>query len=202
MAGTPRLWCIAARFRKWVAWAIPPCGRKRGRMKSENRRRFRVSTTDGSSSAGNASDRDHSMGDLLETRFDEKPIWIDLYENLRDSAFPQKLPPLELTSTPVPMLDPMAVKTNPWAIGTATAANGGLLALLILMGLQSTIHKLPLQPGPRHPDQGFHALCTTEGTERSWRRRRRVERAYRPDHWQNAEAGDDADCFAAGFAAR
>jgi TonB family protein len=86
------------------------------------------------------------MGDLLETRFDEKPIWIDLYENLRDSAFPQKLPPLELTSTPVPMLDPMAVKTNPWAIGTATAANGGLLALLILMGLQSTIHKLPLQP--------------------------------------------------------
>jgi TonB family protein len=123
-------------------------------MKRENRRRFRASSTDGSSTAGIAPDldrsnRDRSIRDLLETRFDERPIWIDLFENLRDSVFPQKLPPLELTSTPIPTQDRMAVKTNPWAIGTATAANAGLVALLILMGLQRTIHKLPFLPPDR-----------------------------------------------------
>jgi hypothetical protein len=34
--------------------------------------------------------------------------------------FPVKLPPLELTSTPIPVPDRMAVKANPWAIGIST----------------------------------------------------------------------------------
>jgi TonB family protein len=34
-------------------------------------------------------------------------------------------------------------KTNPWAIGTATLANGVLLAILLCMGLSSTINHLP-----------------------------------------------------------
>jgi periplasmic protein TonB len=113
-------------------------------MKCKNRRLFRASSAEKAPRADNA-----SIHDLLETRFDEKPIWIDLYENVRDSVFPQKLPPLELTSTPIPALDRMAVKANPWAIGTATVANTGLLALLILMGLRSTIHNLPQEPSDR-----------------------------------------------------
>ncbi len=40
----------------------------------------------------------------------------------------------------------MAVKTNPWAIGTAALANGGLLALLFLMGLNSTMNHLSQSP--------------------------------------------------------
>jgi TonB family protein len=74
--------------------------------------------------------------------FEDKPIWASLYEDLRDSLFPAKLPPLELTSTPIPTPDRMAAKTNPWAIGTATIANGGILALIILLGLHSTIGNL------------------------------------------------------------
>jgi TonB family protein len=35
----------------------------------------------------------------------------------------------------------MAVRTNPWAIGTATVANGGILAIVLLMGLGSTIRR-------------------------------------------------------------
>ena len=81
--------------------------------------------------------------DLFGKSFDQEPIWAGLYESFRDAVFPPKLPPLKLTSTPIPTPDRMAVKTNPWAIGTATIANGGLLAILILMGLRSTINHLP-----------------------------------------------------------
>jgi protein TonB len=34
-------------------------------------------------------------------------------------------------------------KTNPWAIGSATLANGGLLAILLCMGLSTTINRNP-----------------------------------------------------------
>jgi TonB family protein len=92
-----------------------------------------------------SADRAHGAGDdsildILGKSFEEKPIWASLYESLRDAAFPPKLPPLELTSTPIPTPDRLAVKTNPWAIGTATIANGCVLAILILMGLSATIN--------------------------------------------------------------
>jgi protein TonB len=74
---------------------------------------------------------------------EEKPIWLGLYESIRDSMFPQKLPPLELTSKPIPVLDRMAVRANPWAIGTATFVNGGVLAIIILLGLRAAIHQGP-----------------------------------------------------------
>jgi len=83
---------------------------------------------------------------FLESAFEEKPIWATLCDNLRDALFPQRLPPLELTSTPIPAPDRMAVKTNPWAIGTATIMNGGVLALIILLGLRSTINHFPPSP--------------------------------------------------------
>jgi TonB family protein len=37
-------------------------------------------------------------------------------------------------------------KTNPWAIGTATLANGAILAILLCMGLGSAINHLPQPP--------------------------------------------------------
>jgi TonB family protein len=65
----------------------------------------------------------------------EQPIWTGLYESIRDVFFPPKLPPLELTSTPIPVPDRMAVKPNPWAIGISTAVNLSiLLVLLFLVG--------------------------------------------------------------------
>lgn len=73
----------------------------------------------------------HDLDALMGKAFEEKPIWVGLYESVRDVFFPPKLPPLELTSTPIPVPDPMAVKANPWAIGISTTVN--LTILLIAL---------------------------------------------------------------------
>lgn len=84
----------------------------------------------------------HELDSFLGKAFEEKPIWTGLYESVRDLFFPPKLPPLELTSTPIPVPDRMAVKTNPWAVGTATAVNGAILALVLFMGARAVIQHL------------------------------------------------------------
>lgn len=84
---------------------------------------------------------------VLGKGIEEKPVWAGLYESFRDALFPSKLPPLELMSTPISAPDPMAGKTNPWAIGTATIANACAVAIFILMGLNSTMHHLPTSAG-------------------------------------------------------
>jgi TonB family protein len=45
--------------------------------------------------------------------------------------FPVKLPPLKLTSTPIPVPDRMAVKPNPWAIGISSAVNIAILLVVL-----------------------------------------------------------------------
>jgi TonB family protein len=84
----------------------------------------------------------HELDSFLGKAFEDKPIWTELYESLRDAFFPVKLPPLELTSTPIPVPDRMAVKTNPWAVGTATVVNAGILALIIFMGARAIIQHI------------------------------------------------------------
>jgi periplasmic protein TonB len=73
----------------------------------------------------------HELDAFLGKAFDEKPIWTGLWESVRDVFFPVKLPPLELTSTPIPVPDRMAVKPNPWAIGISSTVN--LTILLIVL---------------------------------------------------------------------
>jgi protein TonB len=51
----------------------------------------------------------------------EEGVLASLWESLRDTFFPVKLPPLVLESKPIPVIDRMATKQNPWATGTATA---------------------------------------------------------------------------------
>ena len=70
---------------------------------------------------------------------EETPLWIDLYESIRDVFFPPKLPPLELTSTPIPVPDRMAVKRNPWAFGISATFNVSILLLALLMGIKTYI---------------------------------------------------------------
>jgi TonB family protein len=86
--------------------------------------------------------------------FDEKPLWAALFENMRDALFPSRLPPLELTSKPIPVPDRMAVRTNPWAIGTATVINGGVMALAILLGMRAAINRFTPSPTRAHVDIG------------------------------------------------
>jgi periplasmic protein TonB len=81
----------------------------------------------------------HELDALLGRAFEEKPIWSGLYESIRDVFFPPKLPPLELTSTPIPVPDRMAVKANPWAIGISSTLNLAILALLLFLGLRQVI---------------------------------------------------------------
>ncbi len=71
---------------------------------------------------------------------EETPLWRDLYEGIRDIIFPAKLPPLELTSTPIPVPDRMAVKRNPWAFGISATFNGSLVALALLIGVKTYIN--------------------------------------------------------------
>src|ERR1035441_4318202 len=68
---------------------------------------------------------------LMGKTFEEKPVWSTLWESIQDVFFPRKLPPLVLTSTPIPVPDKMAVKPNPWAIGISTTVN--LTILLIFL---------------------------------------------------------------------
>src|SRR6202453_2205663 len=82
----------------------------------------------------------HEFDGFLGKAFEEKPIWTGLYESIRDVFFPVRLPPLELTSKPIPVPDRMAVKANPWAIGIATGVNVTIL-LLLLFVLGRTIIK-------------------------------------------------------------
>jgi TonB family protein len=77
----------------------------------------------------------HEFDSFFGTAFEEKPIWKQLYENVHDVFFPPKLPPLVLTSKPIPVPDPMAVKANPWAIGTSSFVNLAILAVVIWLGI-------------------------------------------------------------------
>jgi TonB family protein len=73
----------------------------------------------------------HELDALLGRAFEEKSLWVDLWESIRDVFFPVKLPPLQLTSQPIPVPDRMAVKPNPWAIGISTTVNLTILCIIL-----------------------------------------------------------------------
>jgi TonB family protein len=79
----------------------------------------------------------HELDAFLGKAFEEKPLWTGLYENIRDFFFPPKLPPLQLTSTPIPVPDRMAVKRNPVAIGISSTINIGILLFAIWLGIKT-----------------------------------------------------------------
>ena len=93
-------------------------------------------------SQGVATMTGHELDAFLGKAFEEKPIWTGLWESIRDVFFPPKLPPLELTSTPIPVPDRMAVKPNPWAIGISTTVNGAILAVLLFFVGRAVIQKV------------------------------------------------------------
>ncbi len=90
---------------------------------------------------------DQLLDALMGKTFEEKPIWATLWESIQDVFFPRKLPPLVLTSTPIPVPDRMAVKPNPWAIGISTTVNLTILFIaLFLVGKKiiDTVNKPPM----------------------------------------------------------
>lgn len=82
---------------------------------------------------------------LMGRTFDEKPIWAELWSSLVDVFFPPKLPPLELTSTPIPVPDRMATKTSPIAVGFSTGINIAILLVVLFFGVRKAIQVVQQQ---------------------------------------------------------
>jgi TonB family protein len=85
----------------------------------------------------------HELDALLGKAFEEKPVWVGLWESIRDVFFPVKLPPLQLTSKPIPVPDRMAVKPNPWAIGISTTVNITILLILLFFVGRKIVEAVP-----------------------------------------------------------
>lgn len=79
--------------------------------------------------AGNTGE-DHDLDALMGRAFEQKSIFADLFDNIHDLFFPEKLPPLELTSTPVAVADPMAVKRSPVSLAISAGINIGIILIL------------------------------------------------------------------------
>ena len=77
---------------------------------------------------------------LLGRAFEQKSLFADLYDNLYDIFFPPKLPPLELTSKPIPVKDPLATERSPLSYAISAGINIGLL-LIILFAFRHQIAK-------------------------------------------------------------
>ena len=87
----------------------------------------------------------HELDAFLGKAFEEKSAWASLYDSVHEIFFPTKLPPLELTSTPIAVVDPMAEKRSPVAWIVAAVVNVGLI-LLLLFAFRKEINKvLPKQ---------------------------------------------------------
>ena len=99
-------------------------------------------TQSDSSAEGVATLDGHELDNFLGKAFDERPLWAGLWESVQDVFFPRKLPPLELTSTPIDVPDPMAVKTNPWAVGISSFINLSILAILLFFVGRAVIEKI------------------------------------------------------------
>jgi protein TonB len=71
---------------------------------------------------------------------EQEGIFASLWANLHDAFFPPKLPPLELTSKPIPVPDRMKVKRSPASTATAVVIHA-LIILLIAFLLAKKVLK-------------------------------------------------------------
>ncbi|HUY82532.1 MAG TPA: energy transducer TonB [Acidobacteriaceae bacterium] len=67
-------------------------------------------------------------------------LLASLLKNLRDALFPEKLPPLFLTSHPVAVSDPLAVKRSPASSILSLLLHAGLIFLAVWLVLHAPAH--------------------------------------------------------------
>jgi TonB family protein len=65
----------------------------------------------------------------------EEPIWKTLFAGVVDALFPKKLPPLKLSSTPIAVRDPMAVKRSPASSAVSFITHAVIIGLILLFTL-------------------------------------------------------------------
>ncbi len=73
----------------------------------------------------------------------EGSVWTSLVSNLRDVFNPPKLPPLELTSTPIPVPDLLAEKRGPLSSSLSIGTHVLIIALIIGLFLWGRMHPKP-----------------------------------------------------------
>ncbi|WP_158748706.1 energy transducer TonB [Acidobacterium sp. S8] len=74
---------------------------------------------------------------LLET---DTSVWSSLLSNLGDAFSFKKQPPLELTSTPIAVADPMAVKRSPASSAVSFVLHAGIISLIAWLTLVAHNH--------------------------------------------------------------
>jgi TonB family protein len=76
---------------------------------------------------------------MLELQADAS-IWTSLFSNLGDVFFSKKQPPLKLTSTPVAVADPLAIKRSPTSSAISFIMHAGMIGLIGWLTLQAHSH--------------------------------------------------------------
>jgi TonB family protein len=71
-------------------------------------------------------------------------LWSSLTSNLRDAFSSNELPPLVLTSKPVAVKDPLAVRRNPVSSTLSFILHAGIIYLIAWLALQTHTHAVPL----------------------------------------------------------
>jgi periplasmic protein TonB len=66
----------------------------------------------------------------------EEPIWKTLWVGIQDALFPKKLPPLQLTSQPIAVVDRMAVKRSPASSALSFITHVIVVGLLLLFAIE------------------------------------------------------------------
>jgi periplasmic protein TonB len=99
----------------------------------------------------------HLSGDLGDA---EQGVSSSLLDSVRDVFFPQKLPPLVLESTPIPVVDRMAVKRDPTATIISTVINVSIMAVILWYAAHKVVEtiakrnlvvSLDVPPPPKAP---------------------------------------------------
>jgi periplasmic protein TonB len=99
----------------------------------------------------------HLSGDLGDA---EQGVFSSLLESVRDVFFPKKLPPLVLESTPIPVVDRMAVKRDPTATIISTVINASIMAVILWYAAHKVVEtitkknlvvSLDVPPPPKAP---------------------------------------------------
>jgi periplasmic protein TonB len=66
----------------------------------------------------------------------EEPIWKTLWVGIQDALFPKKLPPLQLTSQPIAVVDRMAVKRSPASSALSFITHVIVVGLILLFAIE------------------------------------------------------------------
>ena len=75
----------------------------------------------------------------------DEPVWKAILGNFRGLFQKEDLPPLELTSTPIPVSDPFAVKRDPVSSGVSIGVHVLIIALIAWFLYMAHLHMKPIK---------------------------------------------------------